>query len=241
MAEEQAAGRVWSEREDRILKIVIDNPAKRNAFVAGDDGGAVGGADPSSIARTSSGSACSAPRATISPPGSTCRSSSARPPRRSRDPGRGNVDPFGMRSAVPEAGRHRGAGHHASRSASRWRWPATSWSPPTTARFCQMEAKRGIAPLGGAHFRFISRAGWGDAMYHLMLCDEFGAAEALPHRPGAGGRAGRPAGRAGDGGRADHRRQRAARRAGDQGGRPQVRRGRRAGRDRRGRQPSASA
>jgi len=42
-------------------------------------------------------------------------------------------------------------------------------------RFCQMEAKRGIAPLGGAHFRFISRCGWGDAMYHLMLCDEFGA------------------------------------------------------------------
>jgi enoyl-CoA hydratase/carnithine racemase len=47
------------------------------------------------------------------------------------------------------------------------------------ARFCQMEAKRGIAPLGGAHFRFLSRMGWGDAMYHLMLCDEFGAAEAL--------------------------------------------------------------
>ena len=35
------------------------------------------------------------------------------------------------------------------------------------SRFCQMEAKRGIAPLGGAHFRFITRAGWGDAMYHL--------------------------------------------------------------------------
>jgi enoyl-CoA hydratase len=46
-------------------------------------------------------------------------------------------------------------------------------------RFCQMEAKRGIAPLGGAHFRFLSRMGWGDAMYHLLLCDEFGAAEAL--------------------------------------------------------------
>jgi enoyl-CoA hydratase/carnithine racemase len=43
------------------------------------------------------------------------------------------------------------------------------------SRFCQMEAKRGIAPLGGAHFRFLSRAGWGNAMYHLMLCDEFGA------------------------------------------------------------------
>jgi enoyl-CoA hydratase len=49
-------------------------------------------------------------------------------------------------------------------------------------RFCQMESKRGIAPLGGAHFRFISRAGWGDAMYHLFLCDEFSAAEA--HRIG---------------------------------------------------------
>lgn len=47
------------------------------------------------------------------------------------------------------------------------------------ARFCQMEAKRGIAPLGGAHFRFLTRMGWGDAMYHLLLCDEFDAAEAL--------------------------------------------------------------
>ena len=48
-----------------------------------------------------------------------------------------------------------------------------------TARFCQMEAKRGIAPLGGAHFRFLSRTGWGNAMYHLMLCDEFDAERAL--------------------------------------------------------------
>ncbi|WP_314950441.1 crotonase/enoyl-CoA hydratase family protein [Bradyrhizobium cosmicum] len=40
------------------------------------------------------------------------------------------------------------------------------------------EAKRGIAPLGGAHFRFLSRAGWGDAMYHLFLCDEFSAERA---------------------------------------------------------------
>ncbi|MFH1343913.1 MAG: crotonase/enoyl-CoA hydratase family protein [Pseudomonadota bacterium] len=46
------------------------------------------------------------------------------------------------------------------------------------SRFCQMEAKRGIAPLGGAHFRFLSRAGWGDAMYHLLLCDEFDALRA---------------------------------------------------------------
>lgn len=50
------------------------------------------------------------------------------------------------------------------------------------SRFCQMEAKRGIAPLGGAHFRYITRAGWGNAMYHLLTCDEFDAAEA--HRIG---------------------------------------------------------
>ena len=47
-----------------------------------------------------------------------------------------------------------------------------------SARFAQIEAKRGIAPLGGAHFRFLSRTGWGNAMYHLLLCDEFDAARA---------------------------------------------------------------
>jgi enoyl-CoA hydratase len=47
-----------------------------------------------------------------------------------------------------------------------------------TSRFSQLEAKRGIAPFGGAHFRFVMRAGWGDAMYHLLLCDEFDAARA---------------------------------------------------------------
>lgn len=47
-----------------------------------------------------------------------------------------------------------------------------------TARFCQMESKRGIAPLGGAHYRYLTRTGWGNAMYHLFLCDEFNAQEA---------------------------------------------------------------
>ena len=47
-----------------------------------------------------------------------------------------------------------------------------------SSRFCQMESKRGIAPLAGAHFRFLTRAGWGDAMYHLFLCDEFNAERA---------------------------------------------------------------
>jgi enoyl-CoA hydratase len=47
-----------------------------------------------------------------------------------------------------------------------------------TSRFCQMESKRGIAPLGGPHFRYITRAGWGDAMYHLFLCDAFNSERA---------------------------------------------------------------
>jgi enoyl-CoA hydratase/carnithine racemase len=48
-----------------------------------------------------------------------------------------------------------------------------------SARFAQLEAKRGIAPLGGAHFRYLTRTGWGNAMYHLLRCDEFGAQRAL--------------------------------------------------------------
>ena len=46
-------------------------------------------------------------------------------------------------------------------------------------RFCQMEPKRGLAVFGGAHVRYLQRAGWGNAMYHLLRADEFGAARAL--------------------------------------------------------------
>jgi enoyl-CoA hydratase/carnithine racemase len=46
-------------------------------------------------------------------------------------------------------------------------------------RFCQLEPKRGLAPLGGATIRYVQRAGWGNAMYHLLRADEFSASEAL--------------------------------------------------------------
>ena len=46
-------------------------------------------------------------------------------------------------------------------------------------RFCQMEPKRGLAVFGGAHVRYVERAGWGNAMYHLLRADEFTAARAL--------------------------------------------------------------
>ena len=48
-----------------------------------------------------------------------------------------------------------------------------------TARFQQLESRRGIAPLGGAHFRYLSRTGWGNAMHLLFTCEEFGAERAL--------------------------------------------------------------
>lgn len=46
-------------------------------------------------------------------------------------------------------------------------------------RFSQLEAKRGIMAGGGATFRFVQRGGWGNAMYHLLTCDEFDAEEAV--------------------------------------------------------------
>lgn len=45
-------------------------------------------------------------------------------------------------------------------------------------RFSQLEPKRGIMATGGATFRFVERGGWGNAMYHLLVVDEFDAAEA---------------------------------------------------------------
>jgi len=49
-------------------------------------------------------------------------------------------------------------------------------------RFSQLEPKRAIMATGGATIRFVERGGWGNAMYHLLVVDEFDAAEA--HRCG---------------------------------------------------------
>lgn len=45
-------------------------------------------------------------------------------------------------------------------------------------RFSQLEPARGIHATGGATFRITERAGWGNAMYHLLTADEFDANEA---------------------------------------------------------------
>lgn len=47
------------------------------------------------------------------------------------------------------------------------------------AKFSQLEPKRGIMAAGGATVRFVQRGGWGNAMYHLLTCDQWDAAESL--------------------------------------------------------------
>ena len=47
------------------------------------------------------------------------------------------------------------------------------------ARFAQIEVGRGLYPLGGATFRLLREAGWGNAMRYLLTGDEFGAEVAL--------------------------------------------------------------
>ena len=49
----------------------------------------------------------------------------------------------------------------------------------TTAKFAQIEIKRGIYPVGGATIRFPREVGWGNAMRWLLTGDDFDAAEAL--------------------------------------------------------------
>ena len=52
----------------------------------------------------------------------------------------------------------------------------------TSARFGQIEIKRGIYPVGGATIRLPREVGWANAMRWLLTADEFDAAEA--HRIG---------------------------------------------------------
>src|SRR6516164_10854960 len=172
---ETTEGRVFSERHDHILKIVIDNPAKKNAF------------SPEMMAQLSDamtlldkddslwvGVLCAA--------GDNFTAGLDMPkffgPNASRKPRpEGNIDPFGManRCRKPVVTAVQGIVFTVG---IEMMLAGDIVVAADDCRFCQMEAKRGIAPLGGAHFRYITRAGWGDAMYHLLLCDEFGSERA---------------------------------------------------------------
>lgn len=170
-----AEGRVRSERHDRILKIVIDNPAKKNAFV------------PEMMAQL----AAAMTELDRDPDlwvGVLCAEGDHftagldmpkffGPGAKPSEPPEDHIDPFGMRNQCrkPVVTAVQGICFTVGIEMA---LAGDIVVAAEGSRFCQMEAKRGIAPLGGAHFRFLGRAGWGNAMYHLMLCDEFGAEEA---------------------------------------------------------------
>ena len=171
-----AEGRVRSERHDRILKIIIDNPAKKNAFV------------PEMMAQLAAamteldrdpdlwvGVLCAeGDHFTAGLDMPKFFGPSATPTPIPDD----HIDPFGLRNRCrkPVVTAVQGICFTVGIEMA---LAGDIIVAAEGSRFCQMEAKRGIAPLGGAHFRFLSRTGWGNAMYHLMLCDEFSAEEAL--------------------------------------------------------------
>jgi enoyl-CoA hydratase/carnithine racemase len=169
-------GRVRSERHGRILKIVIDNPAKMNAF------------SPEMMEELSAaftlldrdpelwvGVLCAEGKhftAGLDMP------KFFGPKAVKVDRPAGNIDPFGLqnRCRKPIVTAIQGVCFTVGIEIM---LAGDVVVAADDVRLCQMESKRGIAPLGGAHFRYLSRTGWGNAMYHLLLCDEFGAEEAL--------------------------------------------------------------
>lgn len=48
-----------------------------------------------------------------------------------------------------------------------------------STQFSQLEVGRGVMATGGATIRMVERAGWGNAMAHLLTGDRFSAMEAL--------------------------------------------------------------
>lgn len=168
-------GQVRHERVGRILKITIDNPGKKNAF------------DPDMMQQLSAaltlldrdaslwvGVVCAEGddfTAGLDMPKFFGPGASAKP-----IPD-GNVDPFGLshRCSKPVVTAVQGI---CFTIGIELMLAGDIVVAADDCRFCQMESKRGIAPFGGAHFRYLGRSGWGNAMYHLLLCDEFTSAEA---------------------------------------------------------------
>ena len=176
MAESPKAGEVRTRTDGRILHITIDNVAKRNAFVPQM-------MEQLSAALTRYDEDESLWVAVLSAEGEHFTAGLDMPkffgPTATwKGVPDGQVDPFGMRRRCrkPLVTVVQGITYTIG---IEMMLAGDIVIAADTARFCQMESKRGIAPLGGAHFRFLSRTGWGNAMYHLMLCDEFDAARAL--------------------------------------------------------------
>ena len=175
MAEQASEGRVTHEAHGHVLKIVIDNVDEAQFVLARDDGATgrrfYAARDHRRISRR---------RADRRRRSLHCRSRHAKILRTGATPRQrkeGNVDPFGLskRCTKPIVTAVQGI---VFTIGIEMMLAGDIVIAADSSRFCQMEAKRGIAPLAGAHFRFLTRAGWGDAMYHLLLCDEFNAERA---------------------------------------------------------------
>ena len=179
MTETQTEGRVRHEALGRILKITIDNPTKRNAFV------------PAMMAQLSEALTL-LDRDPDLWAGVICAEGGHftagldmpkffGPDAQPRETPPENIDPFQLAKLCrkPIVTAVQGITYTIGIELM---LAGDIVVAAEDARFCQMEPKRGIAPLAGAQFRMLMRCGWGDAMYHLLLCDEFGAAEA--HRIG---------------------------------------------------------
>jgi enoyl-CoA hydratase/carnithine racemase len=170
-----AEGRIRTETHDRIFKIIIDNPAKKNAF-------SPAMMEQLSDALTELHSNDNLWVGVICAEGKDFTAGLDMPKffgpdAEKRTVREGNVDVFGLhkRCRKPIVTAVQGI---VFTIGIELMLAGDIVVAADDSRFCQMESKRGIAPLGGAHFRFLSRTGWGNAMYHLLLCDEFGALRA---------------------------------------------------------------
>jgi enoyl-CoA hydratase/carnithine racemase len=179
MPEEAAPGRVRHERVGRVLKITIDNVSRRNSFVPemmtelsealtllDEDAELWAGVLCAEGGHFTAG--LDMPK--FFGPGATARETPD-----------GQIDPFQLARTCskPIVAAVQGISYTVGIEMV---LACDIVVAADDVRFCQMEAKRGLAPLAGGNFRFLTRMGWGDAMYHLLLVDEFGAAEA--HRIG---------------------------------------------------------
>jgi enoyl-CoA hydratase len=176
MTDSATAGTVRTEVDGRVFRITVDNVAKKNAFTPdmmarlSDAFTAFDGDDELWVAVLAF--AGEHTTAGLDMP------KFFGPNAERRDSPPGNVDPFALkrRTLKPVVAAVQGL---CLTVGIEMMLAADIVIAADTSRFCQMESKRGIAPLGGAHFRFLTRTGWGNAMYHLMLCDEFDAQRAL--------------------------------------------------------------
>jgi enoyl-CoA hydratase len=176
MTDATSAGTVRTHADGHVLRIEVDNVAKRNAFtpeMMETLSGALTAFDADDALWVAV--LCFAGEHTTA---GLDMPKFFGPTRERRDSPAGNVDPFALkrRTLKPVIAAVQGL---CLTVGIEMMLAADIVVAADTARFCQMESRRGIAPLGGAHFRFLTRTGWGNAMYHLMLCDEFDARRAL--------------------------------------------------------------